>query len=792
MKVSESWLREWVNPETTTQQLAAQLTMAGLEVDSVTPVAGQFSHVVVAKVLEAKPHPEADKLSLCVVDCGQGAPLQIVCGASNVRTGLTVALAMIGATLPNGMTIKETRLRGQLSQGMLCSAAELGMMDQIAGIIELPDDAPIGTDLREYMGLNDVVLDIDLTPNRADCFSVFGIAREVAALNQSPLRSPKPARHQPTHDDTKAVHLAAPKACPLYYGRMIRQINPHAETPLWLTERLRRAGIRSIHPVVDVLNYVMIELGQPMHAYDVQMLEGDLHVRYSKDGETLSLLDAQTVTLSSDTLLIADNSKPLAIAGIMGGGESAVHTDTTDVFLESAFFNPKLIAGVARRYGLCTESSQRFERGVDPAIPLLALDYATDLILSIVGGQVGPAHCAQSQDDLPVPKQLLFHPQQVQQLTGVSISEEDMALTLRGLGLTANTTVKPWAITVPSHRFDIELDVDIVEEVIRIYGYDKIIAQPMQDILRKGAVHPLEELSQHMGVFLSGRGYHELISYSFVDPEIQAAIYPDSQAMALLNPISSELSQMRVGLWPGLLASAVYNSHRQQPMMKLFESGVVFDLSSGALEERPCIAGLMSGEWSSLNWSELTRSLDFYDLKGDVQALLSGLTRAAVSFVPGSHPGLHPGKSAQIMVDGHAAGWIGVLHPRLADDLSLTDEVILFELNLAPLISKTVPQYKKISRFPSVRRDLSFLIDKNVSASQIEAAVRDVVSADRLKSFDVFDVYLGESIPADKKSLAIALTLQDGSRTLVDDDIQSMIEQIIAKLNQDFAITLRD
>ena len=792
MKVSESWLRQWVNPSITTQQLAAQLTMAGLEVDSVTPVAGQFSHVVVAKVLEAKPHPEADKLSLCVVDCGQGAPLQIVCGASNVRTGLTVALAMIGATLPNGMTIKETKLRGQLSQGMLCSAAELGMVDHIAGIIELPDDAPVGTDLREYMGLNDVVLDVDLTPNRADCFSVFGIAREVATLNQLPLRSLQPARPQPTHDDTIAVHLAAPKACPLYYGRMIRQINPHAETPLWLTERLRRAGIRSIHLVVDVLNYVMIELGQPMHAYDVQVLEGDLQVRYSKDEETLRLLDAQTVTLSSNTLLIADQSKPLAIAGIMGGADSAVQANTTDVFLESAFFNPKWIAGVARQYGLCTESSQRFERGVDPAMPLLALDYATDLILSIAGGQVGPALCAQSQNDLPVPKQLLFHPQQVQQLTGVTIPEEDMALTLRGLGLTANTTVKPWAITVPSHRFDIELDVDIVEEVIRIYGYDKIIAQPMQDILRKGAVHPLEELSQQVGVFLSGRGYHELISYSFVDPEIQEAIYPDHQAMTLLNPISSELSQMRVGLWPGLLASALYNSHRQQPMMKLFESGVVFDVSSGALEERPCIAGLMSGEWSSLNWSEPTRSLDFYDLKGDVQALLSGLTRAAVSFVPGSHPGLHPGKTAQIMVDGDVAGWIGVLHPRLTDALSMTDEVILFELNLVPLISKTVPQYKKISKFPSVRRDLSFLIDKTVSASQIETAVRDVVSVGRLKSFDVFDVYMGESIPSGKKSLAIALTLQDGSRTLVDDDIQSMIEQIIAKLNQDFAITLRD
>lgn len=792
MKVSESWLREWVNPPITTEQLAAQLTMAGLEVDSVVPVAGQFSNVVVAKVLEAAPHPEADKLTLCVVDCGRAEPLQIVCGASNVRKGLTVALAMIGATLPNGMMIKETKLRGQLSQGMLCSTSELGISEQSEGIIELPDDAPIGTDLREYMALNDTVLDIDLTPNRADCFSIFGVAREVATLSQSPLRERKQISHQPVHDEILPIHLDEPRACPAYYGRIIRQINPHAETPLWLRERLRRAGIRSIHPVVDVLNYVMIEFGQPMHAFDKQMLDGAIHVRYSTTGETLTLLDEQNVTLSDNTLVIADNSKALALAGVMGGAESAVQADTTDIFLESAFFNPLMIAGVARRYALCTESSQRFERGVDPAIQLLALDYATDLIISIAGGQVGPVISAQVQEELPAQKQFMFHPQQVEQLTGVTISEADMLSTLRGLGITADTQTKPWTITAPSHRFDIELDVDIVEEIVRVYGYDKIIAQPMLESMSAGAVHPQEQLSQRISSFLSDRGYHELISYSFVDPEIQEAIYPDRQAMSLLNPISSELSQMRVGLWPGLLASMVYNSHRQQSLIKLFESGVVFDLSSGSLHERACIAGLMSGEWGGLNWSEPTRLLDFYDLKGDVQALLEGLGCDAVRFVQGTHPGLHPGKTAEIVVNGHMSGWIGVLHPRLADALSLSNDVMLFELTLAPLLSKTVPQYKKMSKFPSVRRDLSFLIDNDVSALQIETAVRAVVSADILKSFDVFDVYVGESIPTGKKSLAIALTLQDGSRTLVDEEINSFIDAIIEKLNQDFAITLRD
>lgn len=792
MKVSESWLREWVNPSITTEQLAAQLTMAGLEVDSVAPVAGQFTHVVVARVLEAKPHPEADKLTLCMVDCGQEMPLQIVCGASNVRTGLTVALAMIGATLPNGMTIKETKLRGQLSQGMLCSAAELGMVDQAAGIIELPDDAPIGTDIRQYMSLNDTVLDVDLTPNRADCFSVFGIAREVATLNQIPLRERKQLSHQPTHDDRLSVSLDAPQACPLYYGRLIRQINPHAQTPLWLVERLRRAGIRPIHPVVDVLNYVMIEFGQPMHAFDQSQLHGDIHVRYSTPNEKLILLDDQAVTLSEQTLVIADEAKALAIAGIMGGAESAVQAETTDVFLESAFFSPKLIAGVARKYALCTESSQRFERGVDPAIQLFALEYATDLILTIVGGQPGPVICAKNNEALPIQKEILFDPKRVKQLTGVEISEEDMISTLRGLGIAANTQLKPWTLTAPTHRFDIELDVDIVEEIIRIYGYDKIVAQPMFDTIQAGEVNRVEQLNQRIGTFLSGRGYHELISYSFVDPEIQEEIYPESKAMSLLNPISSELSQMRVGLWPGLLASMVYNSHRQQPLIKLFESGVVFDISSGTLEERACIAGLMSGEWGSLNWSEPTRALDYYDLKGDVQSLLDGLDITAVQFVPATHPGLHPGKAAQLVVGGNAIGWLGVLHPRFAEALSLNEEVMLFELSLEPLLSTMVPQYKKISKFPSVRRDLSLLVDNAVTASQLEVAVRDVVSADMLKSFDIFDVYVGESIPHGKKSLAIALTLQDGSRTLVDEEINSSIEKIIEKLHRDFAITLRD
>ena len=792
MKISETWLREWVNPPITTEQLAAQLTMAGLEVDSVAPVAGQFTHVVVAKVLHTAPHPQADKLTICQVDCNAEKLLQIVCGASNVRTGLIVALARTGATLPNGMTIKETKLRGELSQGMLCSASELSLHDSSEGILELPDDAPLGVDLREYMALDDAVLDLDLTPNRADCFSILGVAREVATLNECSLREPKRSNHQPTQDETVPVYLDEPTACSHYYGRVICDINPHATTPLWLLERLRRSGIRPIHPVVDVTNYVMIELGQPMHAFNRHALGDAIHVRFSQKSETLTLLDDQSVTLQEKTLIIADNNKPLAIAGIMGGAESAVQADTTDIFIESAFFNPRHIAGVARRYNLCTESSQRFERGVDPAIQQLALDYATDLLISIVGGRIGPIISAQAAGEQLSKIILSFNPEQVQNLTGVVISEQDMMSTLRGLGMSIITDTKPWTITVPSHRFDIALDVDLVEEIIRIYGYDKISPQPMIAPVQIGAIHPFEQLSRRIGSILSHRGYHEIISYSFVDPQIQQALYPENHALALLNPLSSELSNMRVGLWPGLIASLVYNSNRQQPLIKIFESGVVFDSTENTLQERQCIAGLISGEWGSMNWSEPTRKLDFYDLKGDLQAIFELLDINTIQFIPAVHPGLHPGQSARICIGDEAIGWIGVLHPRLAVELDLKDDVILYEFTLENIPHRPATHYQKSSKFPSVRRDLSFLINQEVTALQIEQAVRDIVSQDKLKTFDVFDVYAGASIPADKKSIAIALTLQDVSRTLVDEEISTLIDAIIKKLNQDFAITLRD
>lgn len=793
MKLSKLWLREWVNFSLTEQELANQLTMAGLEVDAVNPVAGEFTHVVVAEVLSTKPHPDADKLTLCEVSVNADKPLKIVCGAANVRSGLKVALAMIGAKLPNGLQIKESKLRGELSQGMLCSVTELGLAEQSDGIMELEDDAPIGMNLREYLTLDDHVFDVDLTPNRADCFSVLGIAREVAVLNKLPLLAQPVSTVIPKIDDILGINLKNSEACPRYCGRIIRTINPEAKTPLWMSERLRRSGIRTLHPVVDVMNYVMLELGQPMHAFDLAQIKGGINVRYSNDAEKLELLDGQEVTLSDKVLVIADKEKPLAMAGIMGGAESAVQAHTQDVFLESAFFNPIVIAGVARKYGLFSDSSQRYERGVDPHLQLKALERATALILEIAGGNAGPIIESCDLQHVPERIKFTFDTTKVKKLTGLTISLQEMKNLLEGLGIVITQEANErFDVTIPSHRFDIQQDVDLVEEIIRLFGYDNLNAQPMNTIVQPGNTSVNERIATQLSNWFRAKGYHETISYSFVDPEIQEALYPQSEFMQLLNPISSELSQMRVGMWPGLIASMIYNVHRQQNAIKFFEIGVVFDVAKQHLTERPCIAGLLMGEQGNLSWNESTRNFDFYDLKGDLQSLFSLLKLKEVEFVPAVNEALHPGQSAQIIIGGKHAGWMGVLHPRLSDALDIVHDVLLFELNLEMLINVVSPLYKTISKYPQIRRDLSFLVDDKINARQIEQTVKSVVKENWLKSFDVFDVYVGKGIPEGKKSLAVAMTLQDDTRTLVDSEINLLISAIIKTLENEFSIILRD
>lgn len=791
MKICESWLQEWVSYPQTVQALGIQLTMAGLEIDSLDPVAQAFDLVIVAKVLQTKHHPEADKLTICEVEIGKDSTVTIVCGAPNVRSGLKVALALPGAHLPNGIHIKESKIRGVLSQGMLCSVSELGIEDKSEGILELPDDAPIGVDLREYMQLNDYVLEINLTPNRADCFSVLGVAREIAALNHISLKSKPIEEFTPSHKEILEVEIIDSNACPRYCGRIIRGININAITPLWIKERLRRSGLRSINPVVDVTNYVMLELGQPMHAFDLLYIDKGIKVRFATENETLTLLDGQNVTLNERVLVIADKNRPLALAGVMGGEESAVTLNTQDIFLESAFFDPIVVAGVARSYGLSSDSSQRYERGVDFSLQRRALERASVLLHSIVGGEVGPVVDILEEQKLPVRNTIIFNPMLVKRLSGLDITYSDMERMLVGLGLIVELGQIEWRVTVPSYRFDLALDVDLVEEIIRLYGYGNINAMPLISSVQAGEINLHEQLTMRAGSFLSSRGYHETISYSFVDPVFQEMLYGDLASIELINPISSELSQMRLGLWPGLLASMIHNLHRQQSAFKLFETGVTFNVNNGKLIEESCLSGLIMGKYGELNWSDRKGVYDFYDMKGDLEALFKTLGHHQIYFEKREHTALHPGKSARIMHGQTQIGWIGALHPRFTDEFDLNHEVLLFEIYLETLTESKAIHYRPISKYPQTRRDLSILIDESVSGLQVEQAVRASIDESYLKSFDIFDVYTGDSIPSGKKSLAISLTLQNDKCTLNDADILAMMSKVVKKLEYEFSAILR-
>jgi len=788
LKISELWLREWVNPVVSRTELAVELTMAGLEVEGVYPVAASFQGVIVAHVVTTAPHPNADKLTLCQVDAGTLGILPVVCGAANVRPGLKVALARVGAELPNQFIIKSAKLRGEASEGMLCSTSELGFEDCTDGILELPADAPIGEDLRTYFSLDDACFDINLTPNRADCLSVLGVAREVAAKHRLPIQYPLVPELIVTAISTPSIHIATPSFCPRYCGRVIRGLSTHVDTPLWMKERLRRASIRSIHPVVDVMNYVMMEYGQPMHAFDLRQLNGTITVREAQIGETLTLLDEKTVTLDPKTVVIADDEKPLAIAGIMGGLSSAVSVETTDVFLECAFFTPQAIAGVARKYGLCTDSSQRFERGVDPALQGLALARATDLLLNILGGEAGPVVELCAPEYLPSMRTIPFRPAKVTQMTGVLLDDATCFELLTALGLEVDRSHPLWQVNVPTYRFDLALEVDLVEEVIRLYGYDQL---DTGSSLLTGPSRPVLKSCDGIGQYFSSRGYHEMISYSFVDPMLQSFIYPDDDGMTIVNPISAELSVMRQGLWPGLLSAMVYNHHRQQATIQLFEQGVVFKKEGAVVREVQMVGGLLSGVVGHLNWAEPTRSYDFFDLKGDVTAWLMMQRVVSIAFKAEPHPALHPGQSAAVIVNGEAVGFMGLLHPQLAESLDLDETVFLFEISLDKLLSHRA-HFEKISKYPQIRRDLSLRVPSELPVSCIQEAISQVIPAAILKSIDVFDVYQGAGIPPDQKSIGVALTLQDAQGTLVDETVLPLIDAVLEKLQRDFSISLRD
>lgn len=803
MKFSESWLREWVNPAISSDELAHQITMAGLEVDAVEPVAGKFSGVLIGEVVECGPHPDADKLQVTKINLGpdfnDGELVDIVCGAKNCRLGLKVAVATVGAVLPGDFKIKKAKLRGVPSHGMLCSESEIGLSDSSDGIMELASDAPIGKCVREYLDLNDVTIDVDLTANRGDCLGLKGLAREVGVLNSLSVTEPTITAVTPTIDDTVAITLSAEKACPRYLGRVIKNININAQTPLWMVEKLRRCGTRSIDPVVDVTNYVLLEQGHPMHAFDLAAIEGAINVRYANEGETLVLLDENEVKLSTQTLVIADDAKALAMAGIFGGLASGVTGESKDIFLESAFFAPLAILGKARQYGLHTDASHRYERGIDPQLQRDAMERATTLLLEIVGGEAGPIVEAVSIENIPAEKTVALRRSKLDGRIGHHINDEKVSeiLTRLGFAVTENGTSeeKVWTVVVPAYRFDISIEVDLIEEVARIFGYNNIPNVSPKATLamreQKEAQLPLSKLRN----VLVNRGYQEAITYSFVDPKVQIQLHPGQATMTLPHPISSEMSEMRVSLWTGLLQSVIYNQNRQQGRVRLFETGLRFipdeSVENGVRQDN-MIAGVLSGQRSEEHWDIEKAATDFYDIKSDVEALL-GLTNNVSEFIfsKAEVDALHPGQTAAIHKNGVLVGHVGALHPELERKLGLNGRTLVFELLLSEVCTQNIPQARDISRFPANRRDIAVVVDEQVSANKVLQLI-EKVGGNYLVDLNLFDVYQGNGIEAGFKSLAIAMILQDNNKTLEEKDITDVVNRVVDTLKTELNASLRD
>lgn len=791
MKFSNAWLREWVNPDLTAQQLADQITMAGLEVDAVEPVAGEFSGVVVGEIVVCEQHPDADKLRVCKVKGHPDSEVQVVCGAPNARVGIKIPFAQVGAKLPGDFKIKKAKLRGVESFGMLCAQTELGLGEDNDGLWELPAEAPTGTDLREYLQLNDSIIEVDLTPNRSDCLGVAGIAREVGVLNRCAVQQPNTDPVPPVIDDSLPVSLLAEEACPRYVGRIIRNIDITASTPLWMQERLRRSGLRCIDPVVDVTNYVLLELGQPMHGFDLAKLHGGIKVRMAEQGEKLTLLDEQEVELNADTLVIADDQSALAIAGIMGGLASSVTQNTKDIFLESAFFNPLAIAGKARSYGLHTDSSHRFERGVDYRLQEKAIERATQLLLDIVGGEPGPVHLREATEAMPAERRVTLRRERVKSGLGIDMADDEIVEIITRLGLEKlSENEEGWVFLVPSFRFDIAIESDLLEELARVYGYNRIPSVSFHAALD---IVPQDEAivaQSRLEEALLARGYQEAITFSFIDSEASAQFDPEVEPVALQNPISAELAVMRTTLMPGLVKTLQYNLNRQQDRLRLFETGLRF-VPGEKLEQERMIAGLIYGARQPEGWTGSKDLVDFYDIKDDVEALLAQYEAdAEFTFVPAKHPALHPGQCAEVLRNGASVGVIGALHPQLQQAYDLPKAAFLFELSLDGLGQARIPAFTPLSKFPEVRRDLAVLADVATPVGQLAQTAVET-AGEYLTDFNVFDVYQGKGIDFNRKSVAMGLTFQHPSRTLNDEEINAAVEAVVQELEQKYNASLR-
>jgi len=791
MKISESWLRTWVNPAIDSETLTDQLTMLGLEVDELAPIAKPFTGVVVGEVLSVEQHPDADRLRVTTVNIGNGEPLQIVCGAPNVRVGMKAPVATIGAVLPGDFKIKKGKLRGIESQGMLCGASEIDLEDKIDGLLELPQDAPVGTNIRDYLKLDDHVIDISITPNRGDCFSIRGIAREIGVINQLTVTPPAIAAVESSILEQKQVHLVTDGA-PRYLGRAIKNVNVQAQTPDWMAHALSCSGIRTHSILVDITNYVLMELGQPMHAFDLAKIDGDIHVRQAADQEKLVLLNEQEVELNPDIMVIADNSKALAIAGIMGGLDSSVTDETRDIFLESAFFAPLAIAGRARRFGLHTDSSQRYERGVDFELPMLAMHRASELIQQYAGGEFGPISVAEKAELLPKRDPIKLHQSQVDALLGYRVETDFITDALQRLGCEVTVVATgEWHVVPPSHRFDLAIYQDLIEEVARIHGYDNIqIALPKIDVQLAQYQDHLELAALRQTV--ATLGYQEAISFSFADLKLEKQLNPNVNPLALANPISSDLAVMRSTLLSSLIPCVQHNLNRQQSRVRFFELGLRFDYQHATsihdLQQIPTLALIAVGSRTPELWHGKVQPMDFFDLKNEVEQILAA-GRLNVNYVRSERVWLHPGQSAEILVDGQSIGYLGRLHPSLENELDLGTTWVA-EIDQKAILQSYVSNFTELSRFPSVRRDIALLISDKINVSDIQQLIKQT-GGDLLDSTWLFDVYTGQGVEQGKRSLAFALLWQHPSRTLEDAEIKSGMDNIIQVLENTYQATLR-
>lgn len=768
MQFPESWLRSLVNPALDTAQLAHTVTMAGLEVEALTPAAPPFNNVVVAEILSAEKHPDADRLRVCQVDVGEAAPVTIVCGAPNAAAGLKVPCARPGAKLP-GIEIKVAKVRGVESFGMLCSTKELGLEGAADGLMVLDDDAPVGEDFRAWLNLDDTLITLKLTPNRADCLSMQGLAREIGAITGAEVRLPQIAEATCRIQDTLPVQVSAPEACPLYLARVVRGVNAQATTPRWMAERLERSGIRPLLAPVDITNYVLLELGQPMHAFALSRLNGGIEVRLARPGETLELLNGQTAELGPDMLVVADRSGPVALAGIMGGLPTSVERVTVDVMLEAAFFAPAAIAGRARRLGLSTDSSHRFERGVDFGATRQAMERATQLLLDICGGQAGPI--TEAVAALPGREPITLRLARLNRVAGVELDADDVMRGLVALGAGVERQDDRLIVTPPSFRFDLAIEEDLIEEAVRLFGYDNIPAQPPaapSRMLPQDETVLAEDSLRQMLVDLD---YQEVITYSFVDPAWETALDADARPLLLANPLAAQLSAMRTTLWGGLIETLRHNLNRQQARVRIFELGRVYRSQT---EQPMRLGGLAYGDVLPEQWGAAPRRVDFFDLKGDLERLYGH----ALDTRRGEHPALHPGQSAEVWADGRPIGWIGALHPRLVQAFGLAAAPVLFELDSEVLAQGRLPRHATLSRFPLVRRDLAFVLDVHTPAGDLLAVLRDA-AADAVRSIDVFDEYRGKGVGENQKSLAIRVVMQDTERTLTDQEVEDAVQKLV-------------